>query len=571
MSDTWERKAVLDPFPYTCGMMTTVRFGRKIYLFGGENSNLVALKLCGDLWSYDIDTCVWRPIAPIGDVPSPRRSHSVALDEKNGKMYILYGLEKDDVFEFDLILHQWKRLRFHDDNDLQECYGHSSVFYNNKIFVFGGISSQHECEPCDQMYCLDLRDMTCQQIKLHGDIPDSHFRHCAALIQSKMLVKGRDAYIFEIDLETKQSVQKDSVGRSNLTGYDICVTNNGTFLYGNMELWKIQPAQYLPLQNAPFESSYCGLSYDDVNRELVVFPGSILDEVYSLRIGPRRDSCAADFLAWFVAGQDADLDLVCANGECVSVHSVIISARFPLFPQITPRMSADVVRVIARFLYTGNISCDLDLISVVHVAVACEGRKELERLQVLCEARIVDNVSPENCQSNLIEAVPFNSSIRLMISRYYAIRKTQRYIEGFHRELIARISNPPKCTLREDLLAFMTGAQSGDFSVTVGEEKFWCHLAILNARCSFFQQCMGSGMLESKMGSLDYTQSAIKLVLRFIYGGESALEDLDSTLARDILTLDLTGYFGLRDDLLAERCKQLIGYVSCGYDHLLIC
>ena len=103
---------------------------------GGERVNEVAF--------YNLKTNVWQKVVYANEalVPSARSGHSAVAHQ--GHMYVFGGksdksVKLNDLWQFNLQTHTWKRASVVDDVQPEVRSGHSSCVYDNMIIVFGGI------------------------------------------------------------------------------------------------------------------------------------------------------------------------------------------------------------------------------------------------------------------------------------------------------------------------------------------------------------------------------------------------------------------------------------------------
>lgn len=90
--------ALPSPGPAARGGHQMVRVGRKLLLFGGYDHG----RNFDDLWERELgrgdeDVGPWRELEPRGQRPGPRSCHQLAVDERDGWVYLLGGIIDSDA------------------------------------------------------------------------------------------------------------------------------------------------------------------------------------------------------------------------------------------------------------------------------------------------------------------------------------------------------------------------------------------------------------------------------------------------------------------------------------------
>ncbi|KAL5611751.1 hypothetical protein BROUX41_000674 [Berkeleyomyces rouxiae] len=118
------------------GHTATLYQGDKLLVFGGENEHRAYLS---DLIIFDLKTAYWRKPQVSGHIPRGRARHAVVLHED--KLFVIGGITGrdnhvlDDICYLDLNTFTWSRSwRF------VARFDHSAYIWNNRIWVFGGLS-----------------------------------------------------------------------------------------------------------------------------------------------------------------------------------------------------------------------------------------------------------------------------------------------------------------------------------------------------------------------------------------------------------------------------------------------
>jgi hypothetical protein len=134
---------------------TSVSIGEKMIVFGGKQfgAHLMdpseskkkygSLKWFNDLYETDTVT-YWKKIDAKGSIPSERAALTSSVS-KDGHL-IIYGGEcsngsaSDEIFEFNFETGFWREIKFQGKVPNLSRLGHQSIFYEDSLFVFGGMN-----------------------------------------------------------------------------------------------------------------------------------------------------------------------------------------------------------------------------------------------------------------------------------------------------------------------------------------------------------------------------------------------------------------------------------------------
>ena len=197
------------------------------------------------------------------ELPSPRTYHSSNYDEEKQIIYIYGGTDMNinhsknnnfqSVWAYYLEKNVWKKIEIANPNQSGAPRGHSSILFNNKLYIFGGVTLFKKFQ--NRLSIIDLNskkienlDFNNQQNGQNGVIPKPLAFHSAVLLdKEKFLIHGgldknynavNDCYIVYFkDLK----FEKISIPLiPNLFGHKIVVNNNKTRLYilGGMDNFK---------------------------------------------------------------------------------------------------------------------------------------------------------------------------------------------------------------------------------------------------------------------------------------------------------------------------------------------
>ncbi|KAG6496067.1 hypothetical protein ZIOFF_043915 [Zingiber officinale] len=183
-------------YPKLAGYSPPERWGHSacffdgvVYVFGG---------CCGgmhfsDVLALNLETMSWSSIATTGQKPGSRDSHSVAL--VGHKMVVLGGTngtkKVNDLHMLDLKTKEWSK---------PTCLGAppspreshtATVIGDEKLLIFGG-SGEGEANYLNDVFLLDLKNMTWSSPAIKGEPPAPRDSHTATSIGNKIVVYGGD-------------------------------------------------------------------------------------------------------------------------------------------------------------------------------------------------------------------------------------------------------------------------------------------------------------------------------------------------------------------------------------------
>lgn len=195
-------------------------------VFGGEGVTDL-----DDLWVFNFLTLSWMEI-PVGSNdprPCARRFHSSA--KIGNEFFIIAGCHSKyrclyDIYSIDLspLLESgspaglaWTERKMKENTFLTR-WGHTSVVYDNKIYVFGGRFSSD----LNDILILDPAKNQIQALKVHQDLPKPRRRHSACFLGSNMVIFGgfngeyfNDLHYINV-FDPKRKVSSPNAYESNL-------------------------------------------------------------------------------------------------------------------------------------------------------------------------------------------------------------------------------------------------------------------------------------------------------------------------------------------------------------------
>ncbi|KAL1116970.1 hypothetical protein AAG570_004298, partial [Ranatra chinensis] len=200
---------------------------KQLFVFGGYHDNLQDYKYFNDLYTFDMQTCVWTKLEPTGTPPSPRSGcQMVATPE--GKIVIWGGYSKTKVKKgVDKgVVHSDMFLLSPDKNDMTglkwkwssvkpggvKCEGRSGVSatcWGGRAYTFGGscdVETEEDvnAEFFNELHSLDLKKLMWSEACLSGKKDGARKKR-----RRKERVEGEDKEETE-DEEEKEEMSIDT-------------------------------------------------------------------------------------------------------------------------------------------------------------------------------------------------------------------------------------------------------------------------------------------------------------------------------------------------------------------------
>ena len=171
---------------------TSIYYNNKMVVFGGYSGSSYK----NDVWEFDLTTNIWKNISPsTGTKPNGRAGHTSIY--YNNKMVVFGGSTdssyKNDVWEFDLTDNSWNKINDGSGDDANpptapnKRHGHASIYYNNKMVVFGGYTGSN----VNDVWEFDLTTNVWKYISPStGTKPNGRRYHTSIYYNNKMVVFG---------------------------------------------------------------------------------------------------------------------------------------------------------------------------------------------------------------------------------------------------------------------------------------------------------------------------------------------------------------------------------------------
>lgn len=169
-----------------------------MYIFGGCTTERTFFN---DIWKFSLSTRLWsRPVSS-GSYPPPKSKASMLF--YNNQLLIYgghtlirhsFGREQWALFNhlhaYDLASNSWTLMKT--VNRGPKSAAHSASIVNDSIVLFGGLrESEMDLqlpEPCNELWILDLKSLTWQQIQVNQLTPSPRFGHSQIVLDSQNIL-----------------------------------------------------------------------------------------------------------------------------------------------------------------------------------------------------------------------------------------------------------------------------------------------------------------------------------------------------------------------------------------------
>lgn len=158
-----------------------------IYVFGGYDGHT----RYDNMFAFDLESQRWSTLNTIGDLPSRRFGHSGTVHTPSAQLIVFGGWDgKDtlnDVHAYHFPTRVWRKI-ITTGASPPHRYRHTSVIFQDALFVFGGVDKQH-CRYNDlQRLC--LKTFTWTSVATNGFVPSSRTFHRAVSVGNLMYLLG---------------------------------------------------------------------------------------------------------------------------------------------------------------------------------------------------------------------------------------------------------------------------------------------------------------------------------------------------------------------------------------------
>ena len=139
---------------------TSILYNGKMVMFGGY---VQGDGWKNDAWTLDLTSYAWTQLITNDTIPGKRYYHSSIL--YNGQMVVFGGMggsdgssRYNDAWALDLASYEWKKLTTTTDTTPSKSHYHSSILYNRRMVMFGGVDSVGYNK--NDVWSLDLSSMS---------------------------------------------------------------------------------------------------------------------------------------------------------------------------------------------------------------------------------------------------------------------------------------------------------------------------------------------------------------------------------------------------------------------------
>ena len=134
-----------------------------MFLFGGSDLETENRKF----FSLDLNTFRWELVKSRGDLPVTRDEHTAVIDENEHSMIVfggfLNGQRTNEIAKYLFQENKWVKVTIPIQNAQPHARsGHTSVIYQNAMWVFGG--KDEENNKLNDLWKLDLNTYVWQEI-----------------------------------------------------------------------------------------------------------------------------------------------------------------------------------------------------------------------------------------------------------------------------------------------------------------------------------------------------------------------------------------------------------------------
>eukprot|EP01156_Anaeramoeba_ignava_P010166 Anaeramoba_ignava/a479007_25.p1 GENE.a479007_25~~a479007_25.p1 ORF type:complete len:664 (+),score=196.47 a479007_25:9-2000(+) len=210
------------------------------FSFGGDGIS----GYLSDLICFDFITHEWKEIELTGDIPEKRTGHSGVIDHQNGIFYIFGGIKDGGVFLNDLTaidLNNFScKLLKHSSTACEPRSRTTPVLYNNKIYLFGGFSSNYG--DYNDICCFDLERSKWSKIPTKGNPPLSRGGHVTLLQDDTMYIFGgcggrnphhyNDLHTYNISKNEWKNIKTKGKKPFPRRNHSAAILNNKIYIYG---------------------------------------------------------------------------------------------------------------------------------------------------------------------------------------------------------------------------------------------------------------------------------------------------------------------------------------------------
>lgn len=219
-------------------------------------------KYKGDDCSQVADNGYWEAIQTKGFLPQGSASHTAVV--WRDWMYIIGGEsynKAEMIYVYDLNGNVWETPHMDSKNVPMPRYGHSSVLFGDKIYVYGGVMANAQI--CNELWAFDINANTWENITVRSE-PCIHTNNTAMCGPLRSV--GHSATLFT-NKSLKSEIMIVTFGYSPIFGFLNTVQE---YHFGTRE-WKIVKTKGFPVKGGYGHSS----AWDPLTQRIYVYGGFI--------------------------------------------------------------------------------------------------------------------------------------------------------------------------------------------------------------------------------------------------------------------------------------------------------
>ena len=243
-------------------------YDRGFYIFGGKTGQPKQMISNSLLFVSRIGK-----VKKIGSVNSGRYGHT--LTTYDGKLYIIGGRSQDLMFKrilcFDIEKKAWIQASTNDETKFGTRYGHSTVVYNNKLFIFGGKNSANQLLNNIIVYDPKGDSFTIPETQ---NAPPPRMYHAACVLGNRMFIYGGKSGkgilddLWELNLDTLKWMKKTTIG-DKITpkiGAKMVLIDSTVLLIGGQSTTPESPSYAISIDNMEVRTLHdCGNFPQSIN------------------------------------------------------------------------------------------------------------------------------------------------------------------------------------------------------------------------------------------------------------------------------------------------------------------
>lgn len=242
-------------------------------------------KYKGDDCSQVADNGYWEVIQHKDFLPQGSASHTAVVWRDS--MYVIGGESfnrAEMIYVYDFNGNVWETPHMDSKNVPMPRYGHSSVLFGDKIYVYGGVTANGQI--CNELWAFDVSAKTWENITVRSDpcIPSNATAMCGPLKSV-----GHTATLFT-NKSRKSEIMIVIFGYSPVFGFLNTVQE---YHFGTRE-WKIVKTKGFPVKGGYGHTS----AWDPLTQRIYVYGGFISSSVASSHISDRLYSYDPTYRTW---------------------------------------------------------------------------------------------------------------------------------------------------------------------------------------------------------------------------------------------------------------------------------